>query len=80
MQWPKKQRTPAKQTYLQEIFYDFKLHQDKIQKNAPTDFVTYEKLQVPISVSLFDTLERETTHISDVNPKEKFIKELDRRE
>lgn len=83
VQWPKKHRTPAKlktKTYLQEIFYDFKSHQDKIQKNAPTDFVTYENLHMPISASLFDTLECETMHICDANPIEKFIKEQDSRE
>jgi len=83
---PKKTQDPLPQqetkTYPHVTFYDFEAYQDKTQKNAPTDFLTYENAHVPISVSLGDTLEREPTHICDANPKElirKFMEELERR-
>ena len=47
-----------------------------------TDYLTYENMHVPISVSIGDTLAREPTHICDPDPKEmikKFMEELKRR-
>ena len=44
--------------------------------------MTYENMHVPISVSIGDTLEREPTHICDLDAKElirKFMEELKRR-
>ena len=69
-------------TYPHTIFYDCELFHDKEQRHKCTISLTHENTNVPISVSIADTLERETTHIFDADPKEliqKFIGELERR-
>ena len=68
-------------TYPDAILYDFELRHDKSQRNEVAAALTYEATHVPITVSIGDTLERETTHICERNPKEliqKFTKELER--
>ena len=69
-------------TYPHAIFYDFESSQDSTRRKEATDYLTYENLYVPISVSIGDTLEREPTHICDPDAKElirKFMEELKRR-
>ena len=75
---PKKQR----KTYPHAIFYDFESFRDSTKRKEATDYLTYENVHVPISVSIGDTLEREPTHICDTDAKElirKFMEELKRR-
>ena len=78
------ERNPQKhtKTYPHVIFYDFESYHDKTKRNEDTDSLTYENAQVPISVSIDDTLEREPTDICDPDAKtliQKFMKELERR-
>ena len=61
------------------IFYDFEAYQDKTQRKKAKDALMFENDQVPISVSVEDTLER--IHICDANPKQlirKFMEQLER--
>ena len=79
-----KETNPEKQTktYPHAIFYDFEAFQDSTRRKEATDYLTYENVHVPISVSIGDTLKREPTHICDPDAKElirKFIEELKRR-
>ena len=77
-------KNPKKQTktYPHTIFYDFESFQDSTKRKEATDYLTYENVPVPISVSIGDTLKREPTHICDPDAKElirKFMEELKRR-
>ena len=79
-----KETNPEKQTitYPHAIFYDFEAFQDSTRRKEATDYLTYENVHIPISVSIGDTLEREPTHICDPDTKElirKFMEELNRR-
>ena len=79
-----KETNPEKQTktYPHAIFYDFEAFQDSTRRKEATDYLTYENVHVPISVSIGDTLEREPIHICDPDAKElirKFMEELKRR-
>ena len=79
-----KEKNPKKQTktYPHTIFYDFESFHDSTRRKEATDYLTYENMHVPISVSIGDTLEHEPTHICDPDPKElnrKFMEELKRR-
>ena len=79
-----KEKNPEKQTktYPHAIFYDFEAFQDSTRRKEATDYLTYENVHVPISVSIGDTLEREPTHICDPDAKaliRKFMEELKRR-
>ena len=70
-------------TYAHAILYDFEAYGDKNYRKEPTGALTIEKAHVPISVSVGDTLERESTHICERNPANlvrKFMKELERGE
>ena len=60
-------RTQTK-SYQHAILYDFEAYSDNNQRKEPT--LTIENAQVPISVSIGDTLEREPTHICDRDPAE----------
>ena len=76
----KKQKKQTK-TYPHAIFYNFESFQDSTKRKEATDYLTYENVHVPISVSFGDTLEREPTHICDPDTKElirKFMEELKR--
>ena len=75
---------PRTQTrsYPHAILYDFEAYGDKNQRKEKTDMLTIENTHVPISVSIGDTLEKETTHICERDPAElvrKFMEELERR-
>ena len=73
---------PQMQSYPHTILYDFEAYGDKNQRKEMTGMFTIENAQVPISVSVGDTLEREPTHICEKNPAErvrKFMEELERR-
>ena len=66
------------------IFYDFESYGDSNQRKepTPTPTLTIENADVPISVSVGDTLEREPTHICERDPSElvsKFMEELEMR-
>ena len=68
--------------YPHAIFCDFESFHDTTKRKEVTDYLTYENVHVPISVSIGDTLEREPTHICDPDPKElirRFMEELKRR-
>ena len=70
------------QSYPHAILYDFEAYGDKNQRKEPTGMLTIENTQVPISVSIGDTLEREPTHICEKDPADlvhKFMEELERR-
>ena len=73
---------PQMQSYPHTIFYEFEAYGDKNQRKEPTGMLTIENTHVPISVSVGDTLERESTHICEKDPAElvrKFMEELERR-
>ena len=74
-------RTQTK-SYPLAILYDFEAHGDNNQRKEPTTMFTIENVHVPISVSIGDTLEREPTHICEIDLAElvrKFMEELERR-
>ena len=78
------EQLPKTQTksYPHAILYDFEAYGDNNKRKDPTGNLTIENEHVPISVSIGDTLERESTHICDRDPEKlirKFIKELERR-
>ena len=56
-----KEKKTKKQTktYPHAIFYDFESFQDSTNRKEATDYLTYENVHMPISVSIGDTLERE---------------------
>ena len=69
-------------TYPHAIFWDTETFGDKNYRKEPTELLTIENVQIPISISLGDTLEREPTHLCERKPEElirKFMKELERR-
>ena len=75
----KKSRQKRTRTRFSTIFESF---HDSTKRKEATDYLTYENADVPISVSIGDTLEREPTHICDPDAKElirKFMEELKRR-
>ena len=75
---------PSAQTksYPHAILYDLEAYGDSNQRKELTPTLTIENAQVPISVSIFGTLEREPTHICERDPTElarKFMEELESR-
>ena len=54
--------------YPHAILYDFESYGDKNQKKESTEMLTIANMHVPISVSVGDTLERESTHICEKDP------------
>ncbi|KAL9950200.1 hypothetical protein ACROYT_G042671 [Oculina patagonica] len=79
---PRAPRVDPWHCYLHAILYDFESYGDNNQRKEVTPFLTIENAQVPISVSIGDTLEREPTHICERDPAElvrKFMEELERR-
>ena len=78
----KKTRDPhqnKKQDVPHPILYDFESYHDKTQPNEATRDLIYENAQMPISVSLGDTLDREPPGICDPNPKELTLRRAVRR-
>ena len=68
--------------YPRFILYDFVAVFNKEGAEARSSKLTIESEQVPISVSVDDTLEKEPTHIVDKEPEElirRFMKGLERR-
>ena len=72
--------------YPHAIVYDFEAYLDKTKCYSPIADLTYENTQffthVPISVSVGDSMNRQPTHICNVDPKAliaSFMDELNRR-
>ena len=68
--------------YPHAILHDFESYGDKNQRKELTKMLTIENVHVPISVSVGDTLDLESTHICEKDPVElvrKFMEELERR-
>ena len=55
-------------SYPHAILYDLEACGDSNQRKEPTLTLTIENAQVPISVSISGTLEREPTHICERDP------------
>ena len=77
-------RCPEKQTgtYPHAIVYDFESYQDKTKAACSTRYLSYESEQVPISVSIADTLNPEPEYIVSKDPNELihlFYQSLERR-
>ena len=73
-------RTQTK-SYPHSVLYDFETYGDNKHRKEPTPTLTTLNAQVPISVSVGDTLEREPTHICERDPAElvrKLMEELER--
>ena len=68
--------------YPHRILYDFEAYGDKNQRKELTDMFTIENTNVPISVSVGNTLDREPTHICGrkhlVELVRKYMEELER--
>jgi len=68
--------------YPHAVVYDFEAYIDKTKRYKPTDDLTYENTNVPISVLVGDTVDGQPTHICNVDPKAlitSFMTELKRR-
>ena len=65
-------RLPPKrnETYPHAIVYDFEAYQNKTKASNPTRDLSYESEQVPISVSIADTLNTEPQYICSKDPEE----------
>jgi len=73
---------PQTVVYPRAIAYDFEAYLDKTKRYKPTADLTYENTHVAISVSVGDTMDRQPTHICNVDPKAllaSFMDELNRR-
>lgn len=69
-------------TYPHAIFWNSETFGDKNYRKQLKELLTIGNAQVPISISLGDTLGREPTHICERDPEElirKFMEELERR-
>ena len=69
-------------TYPHAIFWNSETFGDKNYRKQLKELLTIGNAQVPISISLGDTLGREPTHICERDPEElirKFMEEPDRR-
>ena len=68
--------------YPHAIVYDFEAYLDKAIIYSATKDLTFENLHVPISVSVVDTLNQQSTYLCERDPKvliEKFMNELQSR-